>query len=80
MISSNYFQAIGKSIESLILGLSRQVILYIPLLLLLPHLWGINGVFYAMPFAAMACFGFILYELKHLGKLIKQEAPCAEFL
>jgi putative MATE family efflux protein len=76
MISSNYFQAIGKSVQSLILGLSRQVILYIPLLLLLPQLWGINGVFYAMPFAdglsAMVCLAFILYELKHLEKLIKQ--------
>jgi putative MATE family efflux protein len=74
IISANYFQAVGKSIQSLILGLSRQVICYIPLLLLLPKLWGLNGVFYAMPIAdflsAIATLVFILYELKRLGKLI----------
>jgi putative MATE family efflux protein len=77
MISANYFQAVGKSVQSLILGLSRQVICYIPLLLLLPKLWGLNGVFYAMPFAdclsALATLVFIVNELKRLGGLTKQE-------
>jgi Na+-driven multidrug efflux pump len=42
-------------------------------MLLLPKLWGLNGVFYAMPFAdglsAIVTLVFILYELKGLGKL-----------
>jgi putative MATE family efflux protein len=72
MISSNYFQAIGKPLQSTLLGLSRQVFGYIVLLLLLPKTWGLNGVFYAMPAAdclsSILSLVFIRHELKHIGK------------
>lgn len=51
IICSNYFQAVGKAFESLILSLSRQVLLFIPLLLILPHFWQINGVWRTPPIA-----------------------------
>lgn len=51
MQCSNYFQAVGKPIQSTILSLSRQVLLFIPLLLILPHFWGINGVWRTAPIA-----------------------------
>ena len=75
MISSNYFQAIGKPLQSILMGLSRQVFGYIPLLLLLPRIWGLNGVFYAMPasdfLSAILAFVLIVLDQKRIGKLIK---------
>jgi Na+-driven multidrug efflux pump len=54
MFSSNFFQSIGKPVQGTLLSLSRQILFYIPLLLLLPRVFGIIGVYAAMP-AADAC-------------------------
>ncbi|GHT69104.1 MATE family efflux transporter [Spirochaetia bacterium] len=51
IISSNYFQAIGKPVQGSVLSLSRQILFYIPLLLILPRFFGIYGVYSAMPSA-----------------------------
>ncbi|MDR2536590.1 MAG: MATE family efflux transporter [Treponema sp.] len=51
ILSSNYFQSIGKPVQGTVLSLSRQILFYIPLLFILPKLFGIQGVFFAMPAA-----------------------------
>ncbi|MGE4284817.1 MAG: MATE family efflux transporter, partial [Clostridia bacterium] len=51
VISSNFFQAIGKSKSAMFLTLTRQMILLIPALIIFPKFWGINGLLYAAPFA-----------------------------
>jgi putative MATE family efflux protein len=51
VVSSNFFQAIGKARTAMLLNLLRQVILLIPLLLLLPPLLKIDGVWLAGPLA-----------------------------
>ena len=47
IITSNFFQYIGKAKISIFLSLSRQVIYLIPLLLILPNLFNLNGVWLA---------------------------------
>ncbi len=49
MTIANYFSAIGKPIKGTILSLTRQVILIIPLLIILPMYFGLDGVLYAAP-------------------------------
>ena len=49
MVTSNYFQSIGKASLSILLSLSRQFIFLIPCLLILPHFMGLKGVWLAMP-------------------------------
>ncbi|MFL0194879.1 MATE family efflux transporter [Clostridium sp. WILCCON 0269] len=49
VVSANFFQAIAKAKISMFLALSRQVILLIPMILLLPHVFGLNGVWMAAP-------------------------------
>ncbi|MDU2702812.1 MAG: MATE family efflux transporter, partial [Clostridium sp.] len=44
VISSNYFQSIGKAKISMFLSLLRQVILLIPCLIILPKIFGLTGV------------------------------------
>ena len=49
--SGIFFQAIGKSIKSAILSLSRQVLFLIPAMVVFGHMFGIQGVLYSGPFA-----------------------------
>jgi putative efflux protein, MATE family len=49
MVSSNFFQSIGQAKKSIFLSLTRQVIVLIPLLFILPHFLGIEGVWISMP-------------------------------
>jgi Na+-driven multidrug efflux pump len=51
VISSNYFQATGKPKQAMLLSLSRQVLLLIPALIILPRFYGLTGVWLAGPVA-----------------------------
>ena len=68
--SGIFFQAIGKSIKSAILSLSRQIIFLIPAMIILSNVYGLMGVLYAGPVAdGMACSLSILLlavEIKDL--------------
>jgi putative MATE family efflux protein len=50
-VSTSFFQSIGKAMPSLILSISRQVMFIIPLLLILPRIYGLQGIWYAVPIA-----------------------------
>lgn len=73
IVSSNYFQAVGKPKHSMFLSLSRQVIVLIPLLLILPSIFKLNGVWLAGPtsdfVASVLTAIFIFIEIKHLDRL-----------
>ena len=49
MVITNFFQCIGKVKISIFLSLSRQLLFLLPLLILLPNFYGINGVWVSMP-------------------------------
>ncbi|MDA9843931.1 MATE family efflux transporter [Flavobacteriaceae bacterium] len=49
LIGSAYFQAIGKALPALLLTLSRQGLIFIPLLFILSHYYGVQGVWLAFP-------------------------------
>ena len=47
-----FFQfSIGKGKEGFILGACRQGICFIPVILIFPFIWGLNGILYAQPIA-----------------------------
>ncbi len=68
-----FFQSVGKAVPSLILGMTRQIIFLIPLVLILPHFLGLNGVWLSFPGADIGAFTVTLFwlfkELKSLGIL-----------
>ncbi len=70
IVSSQYFQAVGKPIQSTILGLSRQLFLLVPLLLILPRFWGIEGIWRTPPIAdilaALITGIVVFFEMKHI--------------
>lgn len=51
LIGAAYFQAIGKALPALLLTLSRQGLIFIPLLFLFSNYYGVNGVWLAFPVA-----------------------------
>ena len=50
-LSSTFFTSIGKPAKGTFLGLTRQIICLLPLLIILPKFIGIDGIMYAGPIA-----------------------------
>ncbi|MBE6022558.1 MAG: MATE family efflux transporter [Cellulosilyticum sp.] len=67
-ITSNFFTAIGKPKKGIFLSLTRQIIFFLPLLIILPMIMGIDGILYVGPIAdcsaAIVCAIMILIELR----------------
>ena len=72
MITASYFQAVGKPKQATFLSLSRQVIIFIPLLIILPPKFGLNGIWWSAPLADLGAFlltaAWLTFEMKHLTK------------
>jgi putative MATE family efflux protein len=77
IIGSGYFQALGKSLPSFFLSLSRPFLFLIPFVVLLPTLWGLNGIWIAFPIAdtisAIVTFFMMAPEVKALENLQVQQ-------
>ena len=71
IIASSYFQAIGKAKLATFLSLLRQLIVLLPLVLILPKFWGIEGVWIANPVSDMvaAVISFIIFR-REFNKLV----------
>ena len=53
---SNFFQAIGQVKQASVLTLLRQLIVLIPMILILSELFGLYGIFFAVPVADLTSF------------------------
>lgn len=51
MIATTYFNSIGRARLSMITSLSRMWVFLLPLLLILPQKWGIDGIWWSMSLA-----------------------------
>ncbi len=64
MVTSNFFQSIGKPGKAIYLSLTRQVLFLLPALLILPSFFGVKGVWMSMPTADLLASlnaGYLLY-------------------
>jgi putative MATE family efflux protein len=68
IVTSSFFQSIGKVKISILLSVSRQVLFLIPMLLILPSFYGLSGVWMAIPAAditsAALTLGILFYNRK----------------
>ena len=63
ILGAVYFQCIGRAKLSMILSILRQVIILIPVILVVPKIFGLNGVWFSQPIAdigAMIIISFFL--------------------
>ncbi len=62
-LGSAYFQAIGQARRALILALSKQGFFLIPLILILPQFFGVDGIWYSFPIADVGAAGLSAWLL-----------------
>ena len=77
-VSSNFFTSIGAPKKGIFLSLTRQIIFLLPLLLIFPYLFGIDGVMYTAPIADLAAASvsivMVVREFKIMAELQKAAA------
>ncbi|MDE6316696.1 MAG: MATE family efflux transporter, partial [Muribaculaceae bacterium] len=56
IIIQNFFQSIGKPTYSIFLSLTRLLVFLIPLLIVFPQIWGVDGVWSAMAGSDLLAF------------------------
>lgn len=66
------FQGMGKGAQSLILAGSRQGLIYFPLLLILNHFVGLDGVIWAQPVADVCCIFIALIMFSSTMKKVNR--------
>lgn len=78
VVSTSYFQATGQPVKASILSTLRQLLLLIPMILILPIFFGLQGILYAGPVADISSFlavlCFVVHELRKLNKKIAEAA------
>lgn len=76
-ITSTFFTSIGKPFKGVFLSLTRQIIFFLPLLIVLPMFAGIDGILYCGPIAdfiaAAICITMAAIEFKEMKKLESSE-------
>ena len=77
LVGAAYFQAIGKAIPALFLTLTKQGFFLIPLVLILPHFFGLDGIWYSFPasdlLAAAVTYAYLRYEMKRTLEVEEEE-------
>lgn len=78
VVSTSYFQSTGQPMKASVLSMLRQLLLLIPMILILPFYFGLDGILYAGPVAdlgsAVIVAVFAFYELRKLNQACKQPA------
>lgn len=76
IISTSFFQSIGKATESILVGLLRQVIVLIPLLIFLPRIIGLDGVWLSFPasdaVATVVTAAMVVKQLRRLRAMTSE--------
>ena len=71
-VITNFFQCIGKVRISIFLSLSRQLFMLLPMALIFPLFWGLDGVWASMPASDFAAFSttipILIWYLRKLRK------------
>jgi putative MATE family efflux protein len=73
MVGSTIFQALGKAIPSFITAIARSALFLIPMVLILPHFWQLDGVWLAYPVTdALTCVLVITLFIPQMQSLQKR--------
>lgn len=76
-VSSNFFTSIGAPKKGIFLSLTRQIIFLLPLLLIFPYLFGIDGVMYTAPIADLAAASVSIVMVVREFKIMTEQQKAA---
>ena len=86
MIINGVFQAMGRAVNAAILGLARQAICFIPSVIVMNVLFGLQGMIHAQPIAdimslmiALPMLSVVMKELNQLALTETDSAPEEEY-
>lgn len=71
MVASGFYQSLGKVKPAFWLAILRQVVILIPVVLILPPIFGLDGVWYAFPVADLLATIIIFFIFRRDIKKIK---------
>lgn len=78
IVCTNFFQSLGMAGKAVFLSLTRQVIFMVPLLFILPPIYGLDGVWAAFPIAdfvaTVVATLMLIYQIKMIRRM-KAESP-----
>ncbi len=73
VVGSVLFQSIGKAVPAFLTAISRQILFFLPLILILPKFWQIDGIWLSYPAADILSFLFTLLlfipEVRNLRRM-----------
>lgn len=72
-VYSSLFLALGKGTAGFVLGACRQGICFVPVIFLLPMIWGMNGILYAQPIADVLSAIVTVFMALNLHKKLNME-------
>lgn len=71
-MTADFFSSIGKAYKGILISLTRQFLFLLPLIILLPAFFGIDGVMFAGPIADLAAAILAFLLMRHELQIIKQ--------
>lgn len=74
-LSSTFFTSIGKPKIGIFLGLTRQILFLLPLIIIFPMIMGIDGIMYAGPIADFSAALVAALMLIREVRKMKSENP-----
>ena len=70
--ASTFFPSIGKPVKGVIISLTKQIIVLLPLLIIFPRIFGVDGIMYATPVTDFISFIvavlFLINEFKKMPR------------
>ena len=77
MVTANFFQSIGMAKKAIFMSATRQLIFLIPLMLILPLIFGLDGVWLSMPASDLLSTFLAAYLLTRQYKSFKAHGSMA---
>lgn len=85
IVTTNFFQSLGMAGKSIFLSLTRQIIFMVPLLFILPGMWGLDGVWATYPISdflstvvAIVMLAVQLKRIRHMAHMCKEGEPSCD--
>ncbi len=73
LIGASFYQALGKGIPALLLTLTKQLFFLTPFAIVLPPIFGLEGIWYAFPIADVLSAAVCFYYLRRGVRKLKEE-------
>ena len=77
-VTTVFLTSIGKGIKGMFIAVTRQLLFLVPLIIIFPIFWGIDGIMYSAPVADVIAFVLaLLFVFWEFGDMRRKENAAA---